>query len=188
MDGVDICQEFEKLSSGGVVGGAMATVWKQIKPARLREDAMRLALLNGMRRMGTKIKADFEKTTATWKHKPKFEVMVSLTKPGPTVVVDTNDEIYRYVNDGTEAHVILPKKAKALRFPGTFTSKTVPGVLEARQGSSGGGDVFAKGVLHPGTKARNFDKMIARKWQGLFKREMEAVMRDVAIASGHALR
>jgi hypothetical protein len=41
--------------------------------------------------------------------------------------------------------------------------------------------------MHPGTKARNFDKLIAAKWQRQFKREMEAVMREVRTASGHAM-
>ena len=166
----------------------MAAVFKAIKPSRLKVDAMRLALLNRMRKVGTQVKKDFEATTATWKHKPKFETLVSLAGGGATLLVDTNDEIYRFVNDGTKEHVILPKKAKALRFAGTFSSKTLPGVLEARAGSSGGDTVFAKGVLHPGTKARNFDKLIAQKWQSRFKREMQDAMKDVARASGHALR
>ena len=165
----------------------MATVWKAIKPTTLREDAMRLALLNQMRKVGTQIKKDFEKTTATWEHKPKFESLVSLAGGGATLLVETNSVIYRYVSEGTKPHVILPKKAKALRFPGTYTAKTLPGVLEARAGGASGADVFSKGVMHPGTKARNFDKLIAAKWQRQFKREMEAVMREVRAASGHAM-
>lgn len=164
----------------------LSAIFKVIKPSRLREDAMRLALLNGMRRMGTKIKQDFEKTVATWKNKPKFEVLVSLTKPGPTVVVDTNDPIYRYVSEGTKPHVILPKRAKALAFKGTYTAKTVPGVIESRAGGSGGADVFSQGVLHPGTKPRRFQKLIADKWRKAFRSEMEQVMREVRKESGHA--
>ena len=53
-------------------------VVKAIKPSRLREDAMRLELLNAMRRVGTGIKKDFEATTKTWKHKVKFEQLISL--------------------------------------------------------------------------------------------------------------
>lgn len=166
----------------------MAGVWKVIRPSRLRQDAMRLALLNGMRRMGTKIKQDFEKTVATWKKKPKFEVMVSLTQPGPTVVVDTNDEIYRYVSEGTKPHIILPKRAKALAFKGTYTAKTVPGIIDARSGGASGADVFSQGVLHPGTQPRRFQKVIADKWRAPFKREMEKVMREVARDSGHEMR
>ena len=165
----------------------MAAVWKVIKPARLKEDAMRLALLNGMRRIGRLMKKDFEKTVATWKNKPKFEILISLAGVGPTVVVDTNSVIYAYVTKGTDEHIILPRRAKALRFAGTFTAKTVPGVIDSRAGGSSGPDVFSRGVVHPGTEARNFDKLIAKKWQGPFRDEMHRIMKEVREASGHAL-
>lgn len=164
----------------------MASVFKVIKPSRLKDDAMRLELLNAMRRMGTKIKADFESTTATWSHKPRFEVMVSLTQPGPTVVVDTNDEIYRYVAEGTKPHVIRPRTPGGrLAFPGTYRAKTTPGVIGSQAGGGSGETRFARVVNHPGTEARNFHKLIAKKWQPKFKREMEDAMRTVAAKSGH---
>lgn len=165
----------------------MAVAWKAIKPARLRQDAMRLALFNGMRRIGTKMKADFEKTTKTWDNKPKFEVLVSLAGGGATVLVDTNSVIYGYVTKGTAEHVILPRRAKALRFGSVFRAKTTPGVIDSRAGGSSGPDVFSQGVLHPGTEPRNFDKIIARDWSRRFKREMESVMRDIRDASGHKI-
>lgn len=162
----------------------MAAVWKVIKPSRLKDDAMRLALLNGMRKVGTQIKQDFEKTTQTWDHKPKFETLVSLSG-GPTVLVDTNDEIYHYVSEGTKPHIIRPKRARSLAFPGVYNAKTTPGVLEARSGGSSGDMVYTKEVRHPGTQPRKFDELIAKKWQSKFKREMESIMKEVAQASGH---
>lgn len=162
----------------------MAAVWKVIKPSRLKDDAMRLALLNGMRKVGTQIKQDFEKTTQTWDHKPKFETLVSLSG-GPTVLVETNDEIYHYVSEGTKPHTIRPTRARVLAFPGVYNAKTTPGVLEARSGGSSGDMVYTKEVRHPGTQPRKFDELIAKKWQSKFKREMESVMKEVAQASGH---
>ena len=97
----------------------MAILWKAIRPATLKLDAMRLALLNELRAVGRDIKKDFEATTATWEHEVKFETLISLTQPGPTVLVATDDEIYRYVSEGTRPHPIFPKRAKALRFQGT---------------------------------------------------------------------
>ncbi|MGX1514042.1 hypothetical protein [Streptomyces collinus] len=44
----------------------------------------------------------------------------------------------RFVLDGTKPHIIVPRRAKALRF------------------EAGGSVVFAKRVRHPGTKANNF--------------------------------
>lgn len=165
----------------------MAGVWKTIKPSRLKDDAMRLELLNAMRRMGTKIKQDFEQTTATWEHKPKFETLVSLSQPGPTVVVDTNDEIYRYVAEGTKPHAIRPKRARMLAFPGTYRAKTTPGVIGSQAGGGSGETRYASAVAHPGTKAREFHKLIAKKWQKSFRNEIHAVMKEVRAASGHSI-
>ena len=82
-----------------------ALVFKIIKPQRLKVDAMRLALLNPMRKVGTGIKADFEKTVSTWKNKPKFDMQISLS-PVPQTEVSTVDEIYGYVDKGTKPHLI----------------------------------------------------------------------------------
>ena len=164
-------------------------VFKTIKPARLKDKDMRQALLNSMRRTGTKIKADFAKTTDTWSKKPKFEVVVSLTGPGPVVLVDTDDKIYGYVSKGTKGPYPIPKAGPGLLAfrPGYFP-KTQPNVLGSRAGGAYGEKIIRNmQVMHPGIKPRNFDKMVQKLWDKKFKREMEATMREVAKASGHAI-
>lgn len=170
-----------------------ALVYKVIKPSRLRVDAMRLQMLNDMRAVGTKIKADYEKTTATWEHKVKFEQQISLSG-GPQVEVYTTDEIYGYVDQGTKPHDIWAgyytgkSNKKVLAFSSQSTPKTIPGVIGSSAGSAGSVDTFRPYVAnHPGTKARNFSKEIEKIWQPRFKREMEATMSRVAKVSGHAL-
>jgi hypothetical protein len=159
-------------------------VVKQIKPARLKEDDMRLALLNGMRKVGTQIKQEYEKTFETWSNKPKAEYTISLTGGGPTVVagVGGNDKAakhWRYLNEGTSVrHAVMSSDWK---------SKTVPNII----GSFGGqGEVvfISRKINLPGIEARNWDKLIAKEMQPRFKRAMEQTMRDVAKASGHGMR
>ena len=139
---------------------------KEIKPPRLKDDAMRLELLNAMRAAGTQIKKDFESTTKTWKHKPKFEVLISLTGPGPVVVVGTDDEIYGYVSGGTKPHAIFAgiytgrSNKRALAFPASSTPKTRPGVIGSSGASRSGQTVVRPYVMHPGTEPRNFEKTI----------------------------
>jgi hypothetical protein len=162
-------------------------VFKQIKPQRLREQAMRLALLNGQRKVGNEIKQDFEKTVRTWRRKPKFEVLLSQARGRLSVLIGTNDEVYAYVDRGTRPHLIFPRRAKALRFRGVYTAKTVPGVIDSREGGASGDEVFAAGVAHPGTAPRRFEETIARKWRTLYKRRMEQIMREVRQESGHAV-
>jgi len=169
-----------------------AIVGKVIKPSRLKDDAMRLKLLNAMRKAGTQIKRDFEATVATWEEKPKFEELISLTGPGPVVLIGTDDEIYRYVNDGTRPHEIWAgaytgKSDKTvLAFSSQFVPKTQPGIIGSNPGFVGERDTFVPMVNHPGTEARNFDKVIQKKREPWFKRQMEGAMSEARQASGHA--
>ena len=170
-----------------------ALVFKIIKPQRLKVDAMRLALLNPMRKVGTGIKADFEKTVSTWKNKPKFDMQISLS-PVPQAEVSTVDKIYRYVDQGTKGPYEIwagyytgKSNKKNLAFSSKSTPKTTPGVIGSSGGSRGTVDTFRPYVEHPGIKARNFSKEIEKIWQPKFKRAMEGAMSKVAKASGHAL-
>jgi len=169
-------------------------VFKTIKPSRLKVDAMRLKLLNAMRSCGTEIKQDFEKTTATWEHKPEFEVLVSLTGPGPVVLVGTDDKVYRYVSEGTRPHLIFAgyytgkTNKRALVFKSGYRAKTTPRVLGSSEGGAFGTTVVRPYVEHPGTEAREFDSLVQELWETKFKRRMEQAMKEVAQASGHRMR
>ena len=171
-----------------------ALVIKVLKPSTLRVDAFRLAFLNEMRKVGTEIKADFNKTTKTWTKSPdfKFDVQISLAG-GPQVEVYTENEIYGYVDEGTEPHDIWPgfytgkSKKKVLAFASKSTPKTIPGVIGSGPGSRGKVDTFRPYVQHPGTKARNFSKEIQKIWEPKFKTRMEKALSQARKASGHAI-
>lgn len=168
-------------------------IFKLIKPARLRDDAMRLTLLNAMRKAARAIRKDFEKTTETWAHKPKFEELISLTGPGPVVLVGTDDEIYGYVDKGTRPHEIWAgsytgkSDKETLAFRTGHKAKTQPRVIDSGPGGSSGDLVFPIMVHHPGTEAREFDVTIAKQWDGAFKRRMESAMVEAREKSGHAI-
>lgn len=166
---------------------AIVAKMKVIKPKALKEKEMRLELLNGLRSVGKKVLKDFEATVKTWDHKPKFELAISLKGKGPQFIAGTDDEIYGYVNFGTRPHRIVPKRAKVLRFRGTYSAKTTPGVIGSKSGGSSGDVVFSKGVNHPGTKARNFDKQIGKKWEKSFRGEMHDAMKRARAKSGHSI-
>jgi len=172
-------------------------VTKVIKPKRIKDKAMRFALMNRMRKVGRLLIKEVKKTPSTWDHEVKVEMRVALTGPGPVVVVDTDDEIYRYVNDGTKPHEIWAgyytgkSDKKALVFPwagpGSYKAKTRPGVIGSGAGGPSGPLVAFPYVEHPGTEPRHFDKEIQRTFRPRFKREMEAAMREVRRVSGHAI-
>jgi hypothetical protein len=105
--------------------------------------------------------------TRTWDHKPTFNIQVLSEGSGSArVSVTTTSEIFGYVNEGTRAHFIAPKKpGGVLAFNSRFSPKSTPGSLQARRGSSGPPVAFARGVHHPGTKARKFDELASRQAQ-----------------------
>lgn len=161
-------------------------VWKQIKAKTLRAREMRLELFSAMRSVGRDIKKDFERTTLTWRKRPIFEMLMDL-RGGPAVFVYTDNKIYSYVSEGTPEHLILPVDARALRFRAGYIAKTKPGIIQSFAGGPYGKVVFSAGVLHPGTEARKFDKIIERKWRPRFKKRMEKAMRRARQKSGHAI-
>jgi hypothetical protein len=171
----------------------VAVVWKVFTPKQMKVDVFRLELLNAMRKAGTQLRSDYAKTTQTWTHKVDFTQEVTLTGPGPILTVYTEDEIYGYVNDGTKPHPIFAgiytgkSGAKALAFPGTFTAKTIPGVIGSGPGASSGGTQFRAYVQHPGTKARKFDEAIEKKWQGEFETRMTEALNTAAQKCGHSI-
>lgn len=163
-------------------------VCKVIKPKKLNRDALRLKLLSAMHESEREILKDFQKTTRTWKRKPKFETQVG-TKGGPTVLVGTDNPIYKYVDEGTKPHKIPRRPGKPLFFQwggkGSYHAKTRPRVIDSSAGFPTGPFRVFKSVNHPGTKARNFADEIQKRRQPWFKKRMEQAMRDAAKASGH---
>lgn len=160
---------------------------------------MRLTLLNAQRKAGRfLVKTDFKQTTRTWKHKVKFETLVSLKPPGPTILIGTDDQVWNWLNEGTNvgkppypifAGIFTGKSnKKALAFPSRFKPKTKRGTLRSRAGFKGGPTTVVPFVEHPGIKPREWTKLIAKKRQRWFQKQMERAMVDAARASGHGQR
>lgn len=167
----------------------MAIVMKEIKPAKLNDQAMWYELQAAIVKVADEMEEDFDKTVETWEHSVKFEKLTDVSGT-MSALVATDDEIYGYVDKGTRPHKIRPKKQGGrLRFqwagPGSYHAKTTPNVIGSQSGGASGNMVAFPEVNHPGTKARNFDQIIARKWQPRFKRRMEDAMKRAAQASGH---
>ena len=113
------------------------------------------------------LRRKLQTATRTWDHKPDFNINAFSESSGRArVSVTTTSEIFGYVNEGTRAHFIAPKKpGGVLAFNSRFSPKSTPGSLQTRRGSSGPPVAFARGVHHPGTKARKFDELASRQAQ-----------------------
>src|SRR5688500_9162128 len=104
-----------------------------ITPTPLNAEAMRQEFIRAMRDVGETIRENFEDTTQTWNHKPKWDPVFVIPKVGVdfiTVETTTVDKVYGWVNEGTPEHPI-PKVpgVKKLAFPGQFIAKTSPGII-----------------------------------------------------------
>lgn len=121
---------------------------------------------------------DYQKTVATWRGKPDFLVVKN---PEFGYDVYTNNPIYGYLDEGTEAHVIRAKNYPTLRFPTAppFRAKSKPKVI----GSSGGtqpttGFRSPVEVNHPGIQAREWTKLILAKSRKRLTSRIVKLLRD----------
>ena len=154
--------------------------FKGIKPKTLDLKAMQKALLSAANKAADDIEKQFEGTVATWNNKPSFEKIVDLGGSGISILIGTDDRIYKFVNDGTHVrHALMSSD---------WISKTQPRTLRVGRGA---GHVVAvsKKIVRPGIEAREFDKQIQKEWDKgkRFKRQMEKGMREARKASGRAI-
>lgn len=115
------------------------------------------------------IRGDLAKVTQTWAHQPVFFEVKQHAAAGylfaSEIRITTNDHIFRWVDEGTRPHVIMPKRrGGVLVFGAPSVAKTMPGFIASRAGSRGPLR-FARRVRHPGTRPRRFTETITRKWQ-----------------------
>jgi hypothetical protein len=100
--------------------------------------------------------------TKKWKNKLVFRLKLkpSVTGTKYQMVAEGSGNalrIFGYVDKGTDAHVILPKNGRYLRFRTGYSALTAPiANANAGSGKATGPEVFSRGVIHPGIKAREF--------------------------------
>ena len=131
----------------------------------LRSTQLRGAMRDTMKTIENEALRSYRRTTDTWKHKPEFQALEDFGEDHFTVLVGTDDSIYRFVDTGTSEHIIQPKEVGGvLAFqwggPGSYVAKTTPGVIGSQAGGPVGNMTFRHWVLHPGNAPRGFTKMI----------------------------
>ncbi len=107
----------------------------------------------------------FLKTIETWRHKPVFTKSIAMDTRGVIGQIWTDDDIYGWVNSGTDDHPIFPKKSKFLHFQENFTPKTKKGWVGSQAGGKTGDWAHPRQVLHHSIEAREFAKTIAEETQ-----------------------
>ena len=153
---------------------------KQIKPKKLNVDAFRLETLNALRAEGRDVKKEYQKTTKTWKKKPEFEVLIGLTRgPGgsASVLVGTDDKVYRYVDEGTKGHYVPKTVAATMAFRPGYKAKTKPRKIGSGAGGAFGDKIVRRGRWWvKGIVAREFSPTIQKRRRKPFTRRMVKAM------------
>lgn len=133
---------------------------------------------NAMSGAALAAKVDFDTTTRTWRRRPSFKIK----KPKYGVRdVFTHNEIYMYVSGGTRPHIIRARRrgGRLAFYRSGFRPKTRHQYIGSNKGRMANKDFTRpEAVMHPGTKARELDVAIQRKWDkmlpGILQRAIDA--------------
>lgn len=124
----------------------------------------------------------FEKTTEGWSNtmnpssgfgEVRWNTKTQFGSMKNSVTVFTTSEKYAIVNEGAPPHVIVPRRARMLKFRTGYRAATRPRVIGSRAASRFGELVSAQAVNHPGFEARAFDETIAEEYLPTFERDIQ---------------
>ena len=156
-----------------------AIVMKLVKPSRFIKSVFFDAFEQAASAVADEMYADFLSTTKTWNNKPAFEKIVQVGDDSVQALVGTDNDIYRFVNDGTKVRYATMSK--------DFRAKTQVGVIGSGPGQ--GRRLFInKRYPRPGIQARKFDETIQKKWVKRFKDRMQKALKVGVNNSGHRIQ
>lgn len=163
----------------------MTFVVKAIKPQKMKVDAIRLEILNELRREGKTHVKLLEQTTATWQHDVKFGFLISLAGSDASVLSGPSggDGVQIWERLDTQGITppnrdIVPVRARALRFHTGYRAKTTVGKLTSRPGGSFGPVIFRRRV-----RASARRRVPARQWSQTLGKQRIKPFRDAVLAA-----
>lgn len=128
----------------------------------LNSSVIRNAIYRALRsEIGPAMHKLFDQTTNGWSDRPKFHESGHNWLSEVAVRCWTGSARYAYVNNGTPAHTITPKRGPLLWFRPGYKAGTKPRVLSSSKPSRFGDYVSAHRVNHPGITPRDFDVEVA---------------------------
>lgn len=136
------------------------------------------------------LRSQHESVVRDWVHRTTFRHRVSVSKRQVQSIVyptGKHAKLYQWVDEGTKAHLIKPKKKGGLlRFRLGYSARTSPiAKFNVGTGRASGRWTSARIVHHPGTKARQFSKTFNRDVLPEMRRDIEnAIRRALRRAKG----
>lgn len=191
MDGLEICWII--VSRQNVDVQMISVYFDAIIAPPFDAGVFRLYLLNESRKIATEMKRDFDRTVSTWDTKPKFTKEVDFGAEILSIEVGTDDDIYRFVSDGTDAKPRVARGyggvpgAKAIKMV-PYSPKTFPGNIDATAGGEtpGSTPIYRRYALNAGKiRPRDFDGLIQELWNVKFAERMQKAVDNAAIKTGY---
>lgn len=99
---------------------------------------------------------DVKKATAAWKTPLELE----LDDDNGSVTISTDDDRYKWVDEGTKPHEIRPVRAKVLRFTSGSGVRSEIARRKAKGARRDVGVTYAKSVSNPGIRPRSITEKI----------------------------
>ena len=163
---------------------------RKLTPKPLRLNAMYQPLVDVVRQLGPDLQKDMAKIVRTWDTKPKFEVRTHATLSANRldVTVDTDDQRFIWISEGTKAHWV-PKRGVATMVFQRYKAKTRVLFVGSQSGGRYGRFIIRRGRWKvSGIKARKYDEALARKWQPeIERRAYRAITSEAIAAGGHGI-
>jgi len=142
-----------------------------IRSPQFDSTALRFELIKEMGLFQKEVVAEFKITTRYWKRgRPEFTAPMSTTKGNSevSVTVSTDNDLFHYLDKGVPGRTVTPDPVNPMVIKGTYTAKSVPGVLYPNYF---GGEVYDGSyarVTEPfywgGIEARDFSGQIAEMY------------------------
>jgi len=99
---------------------------------------------------------DVKKATAAWKTPLELE----LDDDNGSVTISTDDDRYKWVDEGTKPHEIRPVRAKVLRFTSGSGVRSEIARRKAKGARRDVGVTYATSVSHPGIRPRSITERV----------------------------
>lgn len=123
--------------------------------------------------LATEAQTDFESTVATWDNPATFKVEPDVNG----FKITSESATYAMVDGGTSTHYVEPVRAKVLAFRADYVAKTRPRVIGSFSGGASGEMAFSMGHWVKGIAAREFSKVIHRKYEKITPKRIQAAIR-----------
>jgi len=160
---------------------------KPIKPPGLKVDAVRMAIMNALRKEGTLEKKLLEGTTKYWTGaKPTFTSEVSLAGGDAQLLIGVSGNAeaaakWVRVNDGVPGgRWIYPRHARVLRFQPGYDAGSKPGTLDVKPARRYGEFIFRpRAYIRKGIAARGWTIVVLKEREIPFRTAI-----NTALANG----